>query len=157
MHRVFLSLGSNIGQKVDYLNKAVDIIRKNDFIHKVKVSSVYQTNPVGYLDQDTFMNIAVELSTTLEPYQLLDVCQEVEESLNRVRLIRWGPRTIDVDIILYDEVILNDEALTIPHPRMHERAFVLIPICELDCELIIQNQKIQTLLEAIDTSGVRKV
>jgi len=157
MHRVFLSLGSNIGQKVDYLNNAVDIISKNEFIHNVKVSAVYQTDPVGYLDQDVFMNIAIEFLTTLEPYQLLEVCQNVEKHLNRERLIRWGPRTIDVDIILYDELVMTDEELTIPHPRMHERAFVLVPICELDSELVIQNQKIQILLEALDTSGVRKI
>ena len=157
MHRVFLSLGSNMGQKVDYLDNAVDIIKKNEFIHNVKVSSVYQTDPVGYLDQDVFVNIAVLLETTLEPYDLLKVCQDVEQALNRERLIRWGPRTIDVDIILYDDLTLDDEELTIPHPRMHERAFVLVPICELDSELVIQSQKIQTLIETVDVSGVRKI
>ncbi len=157
MHRVFLSLGSNMGQKVDYLDNAVDIIKKNEFIHNVKVSSVYQTDPVGYLDQDVFVNIAVVLETTLEPFELLKVCQEIEEALNRERLIRWGPRTIDVDIILYDDLKLDDETLTIPHPRMHERAFVLVPICELDSELVIQSQKIQTLIETVDVSGVRKI
>jgi len=157
MHRVFLSLGSNMGQKVDYLDNAVDIIKKNEFIHNVKVSSVYQTDPVGYLDQDVFVNIAVLLETTLEPYDLLRVCQDVEQALNRERLIRWGPRTIDVDIILYDDLTLDDEELTIPHPRMHERAFVLVPICELDSELVIQSQKIQTLIETVDVSGVRKI
>jgi len=157
MHRVFLSLGSNMGQKVDYLDNAVDIIKKNEFIHNVKVSSVYQTDPVGYLDQDVFVNIAVLLETTLEPYDLLKVCQDVEQALNRERLIRWGPRTIDVDIILYDDLKLDDKDLTIPHPRMHERAFVLVPICELDSELVIQSQKIQTLIETVDVSGVRKI
>lgn len=157
MHRVFLSLGSNMGQKVDYLDNAVDIIKKNKFIHNVKVSSVYQTDPVGYLDQDVFVNIAVVLETTLKPFELLKVCQEIEEALNRERLIRWGPRTIDVDIILYDDLKLDDEILTIPHPRMHERAFVLVPICELDSELVIQSQKIQTLIETVDVSGVRKI
>jgi len=157
MHRVFLSLGSNMGQKVDYLDNAVDIIKKNEFIHNVKVSSVYQTDPVGYLDQDVFVNIAVVLETTLEPFELLKVCQEIEKALNRERLIRWGPRTIDVDIILYDDLKLDDKTLTIPHPRMHERAFVLVPICELDSELVIQSQKIQTLIETVDVSGVRKI
>lgn len=157
MHRVFLSLGSNMGQKVDYLDNAVDIIKKNEFIHNVKVSSMYQTDPVGYLDQDVFVNIAVVIETTLDPFELLKVCQEIEKALNRERLIRWGPRTIDVDIILYDDLKLDDETLTIPHPRMHERAFVLVPICELDSELVIQSQKIQTLIETVDVSGVRKI
>ncbi|MBI9013456.1 MAG: 2-amino-4-hydroxy-6-hydroxymethyldihydropteridine diphosphokinase [Clostridiales bacterium] len=157
MHRVFLSLGSNLGKKVDYLDNAVDMIKKNKFIHNVKVSSMYQTDPVGYLDQDVFVNIAVVLETTLAPYDLLKVCQEIEKTLNRERLIRWGPRTIDVDIILYDDLKLDDKTLTIPHPRMHERAFVLVPICELDSELVIQSQKIQTLIETVDVSGVRKI
>ena len=157
MHKVYLSLGSNLGQKVDYLNNAVDIIKKNDFIHNVKTSSFYQTDPVGYLDQDVFVNIALVLETTLSPYEMLEVCQHVEIELNRVRLIRWGPRTIDVDIILYDDITMDDEALSIPHPRMKERAFVLVPIFELEPELKINNTTIKSLLSDLDTTGVRKI
>lgn len=157
MHKAYLSLGSNIGQKVDYLNNAVDIISKNEFIHKVKVSSFYATDPVGYLDQDEFVNIAVEVETSLTPYQLLQVCQDVETDLNRIRLIRWGPRTIDVDIILYDELFMEDEKLTIPHPRMSERGFVLIPLDELNPKLVVNGVSIKSMIDNLPPSGVRKL
>jgi len=157
MHKVYLSLGSNIGDSVNYLDKAVDILDKHELIHNIKVSSYYQTDPVGYLDQDVFVNIAVCLETDLSPYELLEVCQEIEEALERVRVVRWGPRTIDVDIILFDDVQMTDEKLTIPHPRMHERAFVLVPIAELDNTLIVLNKSIKSLIDLVDSSGVRKL
>lgn len=157
MHKVYLSLGSNMGDKVDYLDKAVDMIQKNEDIHNVKVSSYYQTDPVGYLDQDVFVNIAIELETELTPLEMLDLCQHVEETLNRVRVIRWGPRTIDVDIILYDGIDMESERLILPHPRAYERAFVLVPMAELNDELIIHNQTITELMKVLDTAGVRKL
>jgi len=157
MHKVYLSLGSNIGDSVNYLDKAVDILNNHELIHNIKVSSYYQTDPVGYLDQDVFVNIAVYLETELSPYELLKVCQEIEEALKRVRVVRWGPRTIDVDIILFDDVQMTDDKLTIPHPRMHERAFVLVPIAELDETLIVLNKSIKSLIELVDASGVRKL
>jgi len=157
MHKVYLSLGSNIGDSVNYLDKAVDILDKHELIHNIKVSSYYQTDPVGYLDQDVFVNIAVCLETDLSPYELLEVCQEIEEALERVRVVRWGPRTIDVDIILFDDVQMTDEKLTIPHPRVHERAFVLVPIAELDNTLIVLNKSIKSLIDLVDSSGVRKL
>jgi len=157
MHKVYLSLGSNIGDSVNYLDKAVDILKNHELIHNIKVSSYYQTDPVGYLDQDVFVNIAVYLETELSPYELLKVCQEIEEALKRVRVVKWGPRTIDVDIILFDDVQMTDDKLTIPHPRMHERAFVLVPIAELDETLIVLNKSIKSLIELVDASGVRKL
>lgn len=155
VHKVFLSLGSNIGDKVDYLDKAVEELEKNAFIHKVKSSSYYSTAPVGFLDQDEFVNIAVMLETSLSPLEMLDVCQNIESTLNRVRLIRWGPRTIDVDIILYDDLVMNQERLIIPHPRAKERSFVLIPLMELDDRLEIDGQAIRDLIK--DDDGVRKM
>lgn len=155
MHKVYLSLGSNLGNKVDYLDKAVEELKKNDFIHKVKVSSYYSTDPVGYLDQDEFVNIAVSLETSLEPLLLLDICQNIELLLNRVRLIHWGPRTIDIDIILYDDLTMNNERLVIPHPRAMERSFVLIPLKELDSSLEINGQDLSSLIHKDD--GVRKM
>lgn len=157
MHKVYLSLGSNMGQKVDYLDKAVEKLENNEFIHNLKSSSYYSTDPVGYLDQDTFVNIAVSIETTLSPYALLKVCHEIEEALNRVRIIRWGPRTVDVDIILYDNLQLDEPLLTIPHPRMKERGFVLIPIQELEPELHIDSVAIQTLINQLPSGGVRKI
>jgi 2-amino-4-hydroxy-6-hydroxymethyldihydropteridine diphosphokinase len=157
MHKAFLSLGSNIGDKVDYLDKAVEILKNNKDIHNLKVSSYYATDPVGYTEQDMFVNIAVVLETTLAPEALLDVCQNIETDLDRVRVIRWGPRTIDVDIILYDTLEMDEERLTIPHPRMYERGFVLIPIQELSPELVINQKPIQAYIDQLPPSGVRKI
>lgn len=157
MPKVYLSLGSNMGQKVDYLDKAVDYLKKNDFIHMVKVSSYYQTDPVGYEDQDVFVNIVVELETDLSPYKMLDLCQQIENDLDRVRLIRWGPRTIDVDIVLFEDIQLDEAVLTIPHPRMHERAFVLVPLKEIASDIVVNNRHIDELLGTLDVSGVRKL
>ena len=157
MHRVFLSLGSNMGIKRDNLDKAVDILKNHEDIHKVKVSSYYVTDPVGYLDQDIFMNIAVEIETDLEPMPMLDLCQDIEKKLHRKRIIHWGPRSIDVDIILFDDMTLNDEVLTIPHPRMFERGFVLVPLMELDNKLVIKNVNIEELIKNVDVKGVRKI
>lgn len=157
MHRVFLSLGSNMGIKEDNLDKAVDMLKNNDFIHNVNVSSYYVTDPVGYVDQDSFVNIAVELYTELNPMQMLELCQSIEEKLHRKRIIRWGPRTIDVDIILFDDLESDDEILTLPHPRMHERGFVLVPLLELDDQLMIRNVNIKEIIKNVNIEGVRKI
>ncbi len=156
MHKVFLSLGSNMGNKQENLDKAVDILEKNLDIHSVKVSSYYVTDPVGYLDQDVFMNIAVKLETDLEAMKVLELCQSIEETLHRKRIIRWGPRTLDVDIVIYGDIVSDDEVLTLPHPRMHERGFVLVPLMELDNKLIINGVSINEMIKNVDVSGVRK-
>lgn len=157
MNRVFLSLGSNINNKVDNLNKAVALLKKNEDIHNLKVSSFYSTDPVGYLDQDVFVNIVVEMYTELRPIEVLNLCQKIEKDLLRERLIHWGPRTIDLDIILYGTINLNTKELIIPHERACERAFVLVPLLELDNELEINGVKIKEVLKTIDKTGVRKI
>lgn len=157
MNRVFLSLGSNMGIKKENLDKAVDILENNDFIHSVKTSSYYTTDPVGYLEQDVFINIAVELETSLEPLKMLDLCHDIEETLHRKRIVRWGPRTIDVDIILFNDIVSDDEVLTLPHPRAYERGFVLVPMMELDSRLKINDIEISELVKSVDLQGVRKI
>jgi len=132
MVKVYLSLGSNIGDRVKNINKAVSLIKANPGINCVEQSTLYITAPQGYLKQDDFINCVLSLETNLEASELLLVCQDVEKKLKRVRLFRWGPRIIDVDILLYGDKIINTPDLTIPHPRMYERAFVLVPLGELD-------------------------
>lgn len=154
MKKVFLSLGSNIGDKRAYLDDAVKILSDHEAVCNVKKSSYYETAPVGYLDQDVFMNICVSLETDLSPYALLALCQEIEETLKRVRIVRWGPRTIDVDILLYDDMISTDEKLTLPHPRMLERGFVLVPLKELEPSLVIQGKGIDAYLAIVDQTGI---
>ncbi len=129
MSEAYLSLGSNIGDRMDQLTRAVALLnRPAEGITVVQVSPVFETAPVGYKDQDDFLNICVKVETELEPLALLSVCARIEEALHRERIIRFGPRTIDVDILTYDDIEMNTKRLTIPHPRMKDRGFVQVPL-----------------------------
>ena len=127
----YLALGSNLGDRLETLGRAVDLLSASPGIEVVRSSRVYETEPVGP-PQPAFLNAVLEVRTDLEPRDLLDACRAVEEELGRVRDERWGPRTIDVDLLTYDERTVDEPDLTIPHPRMHERGFVLVPLRELD-------------------------
>ena len=129
---VYLSLGSNIGDSAGNLNSAIKLIGEESNINLVKTSSFYQTKPVGGVVQDDFINCVMSIKTMLNPVELLKACQTVENRLKRKRIVRWGPRTIDVDILLYGDKVIDSNCLTIPHPRMFERAFVMVPLAELD-------------------------
>lgn len=129
--RAFLGLGSNVGDRGAHLRRAVDGL---DGV--VAVSNVYETEPVGGVEQDTFLNIVVELETALGPEALLRRCQELEREARRVRLVRWGPRTLDVDVLLYGDRRIDTVDLIVPHPRMTERNFVMVPLLELDPGLV---------------------
>jgi len=131
MHNVFLSLGSNIGNRENNLIEAVEKINDICEVKVTKTSNIYETEPVGYLDQDKFLNMVVKLETTLKPIKLLEYLQSIEKLFKRTREIHWGPRTIDIDILMIDDMKIDLEELIIPHPRMFERAFVLIPLAEL--------------------------
>lgn len=132
MNKSYVSLGSNMGDRVGMLREAVRLLKKHPAIDVLKISSLYETDPVGFTEQDAFMNMVVYLQTNLSAFKLLEICQDIERRLDRKREIRWGPRTIDLDILLYNQDVLETENLVIPHPRMHERAFVLVPLLELD-------------------------
>lgn len=132
MNKSYLSLGSNMGDRVGMLRQAVRLLNEHPAIDIMKISSLYETDPIGYTEQDAFLNMVVYLDTDLSAFELLEVCQDIEKKLDRKREIRWGPRTIDLDILLYNQDKLETEKLVIPHPRMHERAFVLVPLLELD-------------------------
>lgn len=147
MSRAYLGLGTNMGDRLDYLNKACLILENSEHISHIKKSKLYETKAWGYTDQADFLNMCVEIDTDLNQYELLDLCQSIENELNRVRLIRWGPRTIDVDILFYDNVISDDEKLTIPHPRIKDRAFVLIPLIDLNKNLMIEGKSITEHLD----------
>lgn len=132
MHISYIALGSNITPRYGYLDQAIKMLTKSENICVKKVSSVYETDPVGVTDQASFLNMVIEVETTLTSIELLDVCQRIEQTLGRKRIIRWGPRTIDLDILLYNQENMKTERLVIPHPRMHERAFVLVPLHEIN-------------------------
>lgn len=127
----YLSLGSNIGDRLGYLQFAVESLSKQPNIFVESVSSVYQTAPYGYLEQDDFLNIAVRIKTTLLPIELLDTIQDIEKRAHRKRNIHWGPRTLDIDIIWYEGVIMSSERLNLPHIEAHKRLFVLLPLKEV--------------------------
>lgn len=127
----YVSLGSNIGQREQTLQEAIKRLHQLDEVKVVASSSMYETEPVGYTEQPAFINMAIALETTLSPHQLLEAMLDVEKSLGRVREFQNGPRTIDLDLLMYDDVQLDGVELILPHPRMFERSFVLIPLAEL--------------------------
>lgn len=131
MNQAFIALGTNIEPRLGHLKKALLMLGDNKDIIIKQESSIYETAPVGYTEQADFLNMVVEVKTSLSPFELLDVCQEIESRLGRERVIRFGPRTIDLDILLYNQENIEAERLSIPHERMHERAFVLVPLAEI--------------------------
>ena len=137
MTRAYVGLGANLGEREQTLRRAVELLAAEAGIEVVAVSSLRETEPVGYLDQPAFLNGAVALETDLSPRELLDRLLALERALGRVRGTgpRWGPRTIDLDLLLYGDVTVDEAGLTVPHPRLTERAFVLEPLLELDPEL----------------------
>ncbi len=138
MSIAYLSLGSNMGDRIGNLSRAVSLLDDpQEGIFVELVSPVFETKPVGYTEQDDFLNICLKVITDLSPLDLLAFCRKVEKELHRERIIRWGPRTIDVDILTYDDLKMDTEMLTIPHPRMEERGFVQVPLLFLAgiCEI----------------------
>ena len=135
MTEAFLSLGSNMGDRLENLSRAVALLDDpGEKTVVAKVSPVFETTPVGYKDQADFLNICVLVKTDLTPLKLLSFCNRIEEKLHRKRIIRWGPRTIDLDILTYGDITMDTERLTIPHPRMEERGFVQVPLLFLKGE-----------------------
>jgi len=127
----YIGIGSNIEDRKKNLDRAIELLNLANDVEVTTVSSYINTAPVGYTDQPDFLNAAVEVKTTLAAKDLLEICKNIEKELKRERIIRWGPRTIDLDILLYGDLIQNEENLTIPHPRMHEREFVIKPLNEI--------------------------
>lgn len=148
--RALLALGSNMGDRVEYLRDAVAEIPD-----LVAVSDAYETDPVGGVEQEPFLNIVVALDTSLTPHELLGVCREREAAAERVRVIRWGPRTLDVDVLWVDgETVDDPPELLVPHPRMFERAFVLVPLADVASDILPDGYDVEAAAEA---EGVRNV
>ena len=131
-NKVYIAAGSNLGDKEETLKEAIYIIDKRKDCVVTKVSNFYTTDPVGYEDQDQFVNCVFEINTLQTPSELMDTLLEVEKDFKRERIIRWGPRTLDLDIIFYNDIISYDEHILIPHPRAHERQFVMKPMCDIN-------------------------
>ena len=150
---IFLALGTNLGDRAENLNAALDLLEKSSAIQK---SSIYETPPWGYTDQPAFLNMAVKTETDLPPLELLSWLKNLEVRIGREKSFRWGPRLIDLDILFYDDIIFESENLTIPHPRLHERAFVLVPLAEIAPEFLhpVLKKTVSQLLAEIDSTGI---
>jgi 2-amino-4-hydroxy-6-hydroxymethyldihydropteridine diphosphokinase len=150
MVKAYLSMGSNIGDRLNFLKEGLNELRNNKEIKITKISSVYETAPVGFLNQNNFLNIIVEIETSLNPFQLLEYNQGIEKKLKRVKEIHWGPRTIDIDIITYGYETIDNPVLKIPHKEALNRAFVLLPLAEITKDdFTINKKKIREILKEI--------
>ena len=134
--RVYLALGSNLGDRGRHLQIAVDSLAAEPKVTVVAASSVYETDPVGGPDQGRFLNAVVALDTELGPRELLVVAQSLEDDAGRVRVEHWGPRTLDVDVLLVGDAVVSEPDLVVPHPRMWERGFVLAPLHDVAPDLV---------------------
>lgn len=155
--RAVISLGSNLGNRLETLQGAIDALEDTPGVRIKAVSPVYETEPWGVPagSQPSYFNAVVVLKTTLPPSSLLERAHAVEEAFHRVREERWGPRTIDVDIVAYADEVSDDPVLTLPHPRAHERAFVLAPWHDVDPEAQLPGRgPVAALLEEVDLEGV---
>jgi 2-amino-4-hydroxy-6-hydroxymethyldihydropteridine diphosphokinase len=147
----YVGLGANLGVREETLRHAVERLGEAEGVDVLAVSSLRETEPVGVVDQPPFLNGAVQLETSLPPRELLDLLLAIERSLGRVRGARWGPRLVDLDLLLYGSEIVDEPGLRIPHPRLHERRFALEPLAELDAWLEIPGRaSVSALLAELD-------
>jgi 2-amino-4-hydroxy-6-hydroxymethyldihydropteridine diphosphokinase len=155
----FIALGGNIGDVRATFDRAISLLCDDSDIRLTARSSDYRTPPWGITDQPPFINAVIAVSTTLAPHTLLARAQACERAFgrNRAREQRWGPRTIDLDVLAYDDLALHDETLTLPHPHLFERAFVLVPLAEIAPDAVIAGIRIGDALKRVDTAGVEKL
>ena len=153
---VYLGLGSNLGDRHQAIVQAIHLLSER--IHARRVSSIYETEPAGYHDQPAFLNAVVEAGTYLEPEEILHFAKQIESYLGRMPTFRNGPRAIDIDVLLYDDRIVNTPLLTVPHPRLAERIFVLVPLAELAPDLVhpVSRKKVAELAQEAELKGIRR-
>lgn len=157
MATAYIGIGSNVGDKAGNCRLAIEALKQAPGVLRVRGSSLYRTDPVGYTQQEEFVNCAAEIETGLSPQELLVLCKGIEQRLGRVRTFHWGPRVIDLDILLYEQAVIDDGDLQIPHPAMSSRRFVLAPLAELAPEMfhpVYGKTAAQMLNECDDNSGV---
>jgi 2-amino-4-hydroxy-6-hydroxymethyldihydropteridine diphosphokinase len=157
MARAYLGLGSNLGDKRAMLHEALRRLDETDGVRVAARSGFYRTPPWGKTDQDWFLNAAAAVETDLPPHELLAVCLDVERTIGRVRDEKWGPRLIDIDLLTYDGRELADETLTLPHPHLTQRAFVLVPLAEIAPDLMIGGSSVTEALARVDSSGIERM
>lgn len=154
---VYIAMGSNWGRREWFLGKARMLIEAQG-VRILNSSSIYRTSPEGFRFQPSFLNQVVEAETALSPFELLEAGKRIERRLNRIRLFANAPRTIDIDLLFYDNVVMDTPSLTLPHPRLHKRAFVLVPLSEIAPRMPhpVLGLSVHQMLSEVDTSGVRR-
>lgn len=152
MYAAYIGFGSNIGDRLKHLQNAIHALSKTEGINLQKISSVYKTDPVGYEAQGQFLNGVAAIQTNFSPLFLLHTLKNIETAVGRQRRLRWGPREIDLDILIYGDLCLRTEKLVVPHPEMHLRRFVLVPLAEIAPNLVhpVFQESIQTLLNRLE-------
>jgi 2-amino-4-hydroxy-6-hydroxymethyldihydropteridine diphosphokinase len=156
-HVVYIALGTNLGNRLANLREAIESMPPEVIV--LAESNVYETPPWGYVDQPAFLNMVVKAETELEPEPLLEYLKQIEVELGREQNFRWGPRLIDLDILFYDDLVLDSPPLVVPHPRLQERAFVLVPLAEVAPEMLHPNLKrrISDLLSDVEVQGIVRI
>ena len=157
-HQAFISVGSNLGDKIENCQKGINGLLADGRSVLVKSSSFYRTSPVDYKDQDWFVNLVVKIKTSLNPFDLLDEMQGIEKAVGRkTSILRFGPRVLDLDIIFFDDQVIQTDILEIPHPRMHKRRFVLKPICDIEPSMMhpLLGKDMRSLLTVLQDSEQR--
>jgi len=156
-NRAWLGLGGNLGDPQEVMASALQAIDADPGTRVVAVSSIYRTPPWGKTDQPDFLNAAAGIETDRTPRELLDLCLAAESTLKRVRAERWGPRTINIDILLFDDLTIEEPGLEVPHPRMTQRAFVLLPLSEIAPSVKVGGKTVAKLLATVDAKGIDRV
>ena len=151
-----LSLGGNLGDVRAAFRFALERLALAEGVAVVATSSIYRTAPWGKLDQPDFLNMATLLRVTISPRALLDLCLSIERDHGRARLEHWGPRTLDIDVLTYGDEVVDEPGLAIPHPRLHERAFVLTPLAEIAPDTLVRGVRVEELCGRLDAGGVEK-
>ena len=157
-HTAYISVGSNLGNKIENCHNGIAVLTRSGKARLVDQSPIYRTEPVDYLNQDWFVNFVVKIETESDPLSLLDTLKSIERKAGRVKnTIRFGPRILDLDIILFNDLVLDDPRLMIPHPRMHKRRFVLKPICDIDPDMEhpVLHRSMRSLLDDLDEKEQR--
>jgi 2-amino-4-hydroxy-6-hydroxymethyldihydropteridine diphosphokinase len=153
----YLGLGGNLGDPAKSMGAALRMLDADPLSRVVAVSSLYRTPPWGKTDQPDFLNATAEVLTSHSPRELLDLCLEAEQRLKRVRQERWGPRLIDIDILIFGDKAVHEHGLEIPHPRMLERAFALAPLAEIAPDFMVDGQTLSDHLAMLDTTGITRL
>lgn len=157
MHIIHLALGTNLGNRTGNLRAAIESLPPSVIVHQT--SPIYETPPWGLTDQPAFLNMVLRGETHLAPLELLTHLKQLETELGRTPTVHWGPRLIDMDILFYDDLVLSTPGLTIPHPHLHERAFVLVPLMDIAPDLVhpVLGKSIKDLLADCDGSGIKRI